>query len=1261
VAGAGFLVGEGALVTCAHVVEAAGAGPGGRVLLAFPGLDGAPQVAGVVLEEAWRARDAGDVAVVRLDAPLAAPALALGAAAGCRGHRVRSFGFPRHSPPGGHHGYGTAGDLLPAAASAGGLLQLTDANDLTTGFSGAPVIDEVTGLVIGMINAIIAPDHDLRGTGIAYAIPTETLRQVWPALAVSEVCPYRGLEPFTAEHAAWFHGRSAAVAEVLAGLRKTPRAMLLLGPSGAGKSSLIQAGVLPALAAGELPSSDRWVPALARPGQDLPATLDRAQPDGRRVLLVIDQVEELLTNPSAADQLTTLHAAILDGPAARTVVLVMRDDFYPQLAAQAPELLKMLTPGLLNLPATLSRQDLRDIIVKPAAAVGLRCQDGLAELIVRDALAADPDASAAGHAPATVLPLLELTLRQLWERRADGFLTHDAYQRIGGVTGSLATWCDTAIAQLPADHRPAAELILTALVRPADDTRHIPAVRQQVPLATLRDLAGHTADDVLAALTAHRIVTTRTTPDVGVPVAELVHDALIRDWPALREWVSRDHRFHDWLRRADEQRARWANRNDPGDLLHGTDLAEGIDWSTQRRLPHQTVEFLDASRQRQQAGIRRARRLNTILATLLAAALTAAGLALWQRQTAVDAQRVALSRQLAAQSAKVIDTDADLASLLAVHAYRTSPTTEAATSLYTAAAVLPDGRLTGHTYAVTSVAFSPDGRTLATASSDGTRLWDIATGKTRTTLPGHEDVESLQLSSDGRALATVSSDGRIRLWDTATGKTRTTLPADRPADYDYTSLALSPDGRTLAIDTDEGTRLWDTTTGKARATLDREWLAVFSPDGHTLATASNEGTRLWDTTTWKTRTTRKTRTTLTRFEWPVAFSPDGHTLATSSNEGTVRIWDTTTWKTRTTFTRVGWSVAFSPDGHNLVTVSDDGTVRIWDTTTWKTRTTLARHSWMVASMAFSPDGGTLATGSNDGAVWLWDVSAGRTRATLTDHADAVTSVAFSPDGRTLATGSNDNTARLWDTTTGQTRATLTGHNQKVMSVAFSPDGRILATASWDGTARLWNTATGQDRATLTHTGVMLSVAFSPDKLTLATASIVGTARLWDSADRRTRATLTGHTDTVTSVAFSPDGRTLATGSNDSTARLWDTTTSQTRATLDHPDGVTSVAFSPDGRTLATGSNDNTARLWDTTTGQTRATLTGHTDDVTSVAFSPDGRTLATGSADHTTRLWSSVALPGSAAAISKICRAVGRDFTPSERATYQAPATVCPS
>ncbi|MFE7121777.1 trypsin-like peptidase domain-containing protein, partial [Streptomyces sp. NPDC057654] len=684
VAGAGFVVGEGAVVTCAHVVRAAGGVPGGRVELAFAHLPGAPRVWGGLPAERWRAPEAEDVAFVELErVPAGAGALALGAGAGCRGHRVSSFGFPAQAPPGGHFGYGTAGDVLPDSTGAGALLQLSEANDLTTGFSGGPVVDGVTGLVIGMVTAITSPDAHLKGLGIAYCTPAEVLRQIRPDLAEHQVCPYRGLEPFTAEHTQWFHGRDSVVDSVLEALGQQRRALLLLGPSGGGKSSLIQAGVLPALAEGRVPGSDRWLPVLARPGGDLLAELEHAglpaaasggllpavrrrlagAPGHDRLLLVIDQFEELLTPPARSDQqpadgrpshgkASDRRAAAVDAllalagsPAEAGVVLIMRDDFYPQLAALAPGLLEATASAPLNVPATLSDSELRAMITRPAQAVGLDVEDGLTERIITDIRATDP----ARRAPVTLLPPLELALSQLWERRENGRLTHRAYQQTGEVTGSLATWCDQAVSHLPAAHRPTAQRLLTALVRPADEAHAIPATRQQIPLTRLRALTtgpttaapapGTVFTDVLAALTRYRIITTRTVTQpgttTGVPTAELIHDALIRDWGTLRDWVAQDHRFQVWLHRTTEQQTRHAASGLPGDLLDGTALAEGRDWARLRSLPHEITAYLTASRQHQQSALRRTRRINTALAGLLVLALIAAGIAFWQRQEAV--------------------------------------------------------------------------------------------------------------------------------------------------------------------------------------------------------------------------------------------------------------------------------------------------------------------------------------------------------------------------------------------------------------------------------------------------------------------------------------------------------------------------------------------------------------------------------------------------------------------------------------------------
>ncbi|MER7468903.1 trypsin-like peptidase domain-containing protein [Streptomyces sp. NPDC097981] len=1340
--GAGFLVAEDVLVTCAHVVRAADSGPGRSVWLVFPNADGAGVVEGIVMEEPWREPEAEDVAMVRLSAAVPGTYVpALGSAAGSRGHEVRSFGFPGQAPEGGHFGYAKAGNLLPATEHRAEHLQLTDANDLTTGFSGGPVVDEVTGLVIGMLTEITSPDALGKGQGIAYVNPVQVLRQIWPALAVQDVCPYRGLEPFTAEHAQWFEGRQDAMDQVLAQLAEQQRVVLLLGPSGSGKSSLIQAGILPALAAGNVPGSDRWLPVHVRPGQDLGAEIERAglpgastdgipeaatrilraQPEYQRVVLVIDQFEELLTQQEGSLAAANRLTAAITSHATLSVILVMRDDFYPQLAALAPDLLGAAMPGLLNIPGTLSQDDLHDIITLPAQKAGARFESGLPEQIVADVLATAPEGEASRRAAVTVLPLLELTLSELWRRRQDGFLTHDAYRRIGGVTGSLTTWCDTALNQLPPNSLPVAERMLTSLVRPADLRHNVPAIRAQVPLADLRDLTAgpdSTPDDsdvfdtVLAELTRHRIIITRTPEGPSArPVAELIHDALIRDWRRLRELVGRDRRFQEWFVRAREQQARWADGRHEEDLLAGTALAAGLELSHQRRLPVEIGRFLTASEQHQQAAIRRSRRLNAILAGLLAIALIAGAGFFLQWRTAETQRQAALSRQLAGQSDTLFATNANLASLLAVQAYRTSPTSEASHSLQNAAAIPLRRSLRGHGDRVTKVTFSPDGSTLASSSADRTvRLWHAGTGKPGPILKGHTDqVWSVAFSPDGRTLATGGLDGTIRLWDAHTGASRRTLQGHAGA---VRSVAFSPDRSTLATGGDDATvRLWDLGTGKPRVTLEGHskavWSVVFSPNGRFVATGSLDHTvRAWDAETgklhadpiqqpgevhavafspdnrtlatsdntdtlvrqWDIVTGKQNRTPLERYDSvteSVAFSPDGRTLATGMGDGMALLRDAssdTILNFHPGHTDSVWSVAFSPDGRTLAT-SSDVVVRLWDVVAGPNQATLIGHTGKVSKVVFDPSGRTLATGSLDGTARLWDVST-RTSHTPLKASDAVGAVAFSPDGHTLATASKDGKAELWDVRTHQRRVTLPAHTAPLQAVVFSPDGRVVATGGGNS-VRQWDANTGKEirPPLLINSDTVTAVAYSPDGKTLAVTDMDNSPHLYDAVSGDPGAVLKGHDGAVYAVAFSPDGRTLATGSEDATVRLWDADGGHSLATLTrHTGAVYAVAFSPDRRTLVSGSGDGLAVLWDVPTRKARASLL-HFDIVQAAAFSPNGLTLATGSVDGTARLWD-VTLPTPAAAIRKICEAVYRDLTVEERTAYlpnQKTPPVCPS
>jgi WD40 repeat protein len=1264
VVGAGFLAGENLVLTCAHVVEAARSAPGATVTLRFALLPRAPVVRGRVLVQQWRTPEAQDVAAIRLEqVPGQARPVALGRAEGCRGHQVVSYGFPIQAPADGHFGYGTAGDLLPGAR-VGPRLQLTGANDLTTGFSGAPVLDEVTGLVVAMVTEITAQDRYQRGQGIVYATPAEVLREVVPELDEAQLSPYRGLASFTAEDAAWFHGRQGAVEELLERVRRH-RLVLLLGPSGAGKSSLVQAGVLPALADGGVPGSDRWLPVLVRPGRDLTAELARAglpreesggigqavrrrleaEPGFERLVLVIDQFEELLTRtPTAPEQVGPTRGLdvveeLLDALQTRTplsVVLIMRNDFYSPLAEAAPRLLEAAKPGSVDIPAHLSTAELHAIITRPARDAGARFEDGLPQRIIDDLR----QASTGRRVAATLLPPLQLALSQLWERRDHGRLTHQTYANLGKVSGSLAAWCDNAVGQLPQAQHMIAQRVLTALVHPADDAQAIPATRRQVPLSQLRARAADTPaanavfDEVLDSLSTNRIITT-TSPGgsragdlAGEPVVELVHDALIRDWVSLREWSDRDRHFQVWLRDVSRQADRYAVTKQLEDLLSGTYLTEALRWADQRSLPGPISTFVAASKKYQQSTKRRTVGFR-FLASLVAVTLVVTGLTVWQ--DVVQTRLADQSRELAIQSTALLDRSPEIAALLAVHAYRLSPTDQARGSVLSASALGFEHHLTGHESEVLSALFSPDGQQLASASTNGTvRVWDPRTGKEFRVLEGHSGaVRSVVFSPDGQHLASASDDGTVRVWDPRTGEEPQILEGHNGP---VQAVVFSPDGQQLASASDDGTvRVWDPRTGEEPQILEghSDWVrsVVFSPDGQQLASASDDGTvRVWDP-----RTGEELRVLEGHSDWvrSVVFSPDGQQLASASDDGTVRVWDPQTGEEPQILEGHNGpvqAVVFSPDGQQLASASTDGTVRVWDPQTGEEPQILEGHDDWVRSVVFSPDGQQLASASDDGTVRVWDPRTGEELRVLEGHDDWVRSVVFSPDGQQLASASTDETVQVWDAVIGA-ELTLTSHSDWVNAVAFSPDGQQLASASTDKTVQMWDPRTGEELQVFEgHNGPVQAVVFSPDGQQLASGSEDGTVRVWDPGTGKQLQVLEGHNGPVQAVVFSPDGQQLASGSEDGTVRVWDPGTGKqlhrlTRRDGEVSSGVFSVAFSPDGQQLASGSEDGTVRVWDPRTGEQLHRLIGHSNWVDSVVFDPDGERLASGSYDETVLVW----------------------------------------
>ena len=947
------------------------------------------------------------------------------------------------------------------------------------------------------------------------------------------VCPYKGLARFDEDDWEYFCGRERLVATLVARLA-VARFVAIVGASGSGKSSLARAGLLPALAGGALPGSERWHVAMLTPGDDplgrLHATVaaHSTNDSAGRLVIVIDQFEEVVTVCQDDDVRSRFFDALVewtsDTASGRSVVAVLRADYYGELATH-PDIARSIEQSQV-LVGAMTPPELQRAVTEPALRAGLRIEPGLAELVCRDA----------GDEPGS-LPLVSTALVETWARRRDNTLTVEGYVEAGGVRAALTGLAETVYQSFDVDGQDAARRVLLRLATPgigSDD------VRRQAPRPEIAAIPG--GEVVADTMVARRLLTADS------DTVEVAHEALLREWPRLRAWLEEDRDGRRLHRQLSDTAAAWqTERRDASLLYRGARLGTITDWLQQHPgdLNDIEQEFVEAAVAREEQEVRAAKRttrrlksLTTGLALLLVVALLAGGLALNQRRNAThqasraqSAATQAEASRLAALARTLGSDQTDLALLLGIEGHRLVPSNETEGGLESALVhVLPGvERVLRTGSSIGLAAVSADGRYLAGPTLDGTTaVWDLANDTVVRTL-GHtgSPADLASFSSDGRLVVVGHTDGTVDVFDATTGLRDGASLRSSGASY---GLFASPTGsRLVVVSPAPGTQStqWQATvfdrTDPSRPVqignpmvfsgpvggADLPVVGV-SPDG-TRLTAGDTPSHVWDLESQTPLPDVPARD-------PV-FAADNVTIAGDE------IYDVATWNTTTgqqtgaPFPSIEPSVpgrvVLSADGRSLAMtdVLEQGRIFVYDVAT-RVQTAVLNAAPGARPVGFASDGRLMVSEGNEVLEWRPNVHVppiGTPLGTADGSAfglwryDAGEIVTFGTDPSTNAS----HPMLLWDGVTGAPRGRFLDdraqqNGMSLWSFALKADGRLAAVASPDGLIHIWDRVTGQPLSTLggQRAGGELGLAWTADGRTIASVGYDQAVLLWDVTDPR---------------------------------------------------------------------------------------------------------------------------------------------------------------
>ncbi|MCC8246144.1 nSTAND1 domain-containing NTPase [Saccharothrix luteola] len=1028
-------------------------------------------------------------------------------------------------------------------------------------------------------------------------------------VAGGEGCPYPGLRGFTTEEAGWFHGRGHVVTDLLVRLADQlvrPEPTVLVGASGSGKSSLLRAGLLPAAAdwpAVVLTPGPDPVGALAaalaeRTGQDTAALARRIRAGGlgltARVLIVVDQFEELFTHDVGESDRAAFAAALAD-PGPGLVVLAVRADFVEQCIG-LPPLRRALARSVILGP--LGVDELSEAITAPAAAVGAAVEPGLPARLIADLGGGDYDPGA--------LPRLAHALRETWHHRQGDTLTLAAYLATGGIDGAVARTAEQVHAKLSAADRAVLRATVLSMVSVHDGG------------AVTRRRAVAPPGPVLDELVAARLVT------VDRDGAQLSHEALLSAWPRLRAWVDEDRDALLARRRLADAAQRWADTGrDPGDLPRGPRLAATLGLADGRTdLTLVERDYVDAGRRAlNRSRVGRAAATAGALAVVVVVAIAATVAVLARGESA---QR--LSRQLATESLTTEDPVAAVRD--ALRAWHADTTPEARSALLSAVTrvppvVLAQGDHPAFASALT-IDVDPAGRRVAVGGHDGEVLvWDVAERRAVLAVErgSGEDVRAVRFSPDGARLA-VSGRG-TKVWHLGSASVERTVDGGDTA-------AWSPDG-TLAVAVSGGVELWRD-GARVRAFASGEWISAlrFRPDGRRLAIGRSDGVvEVWDPAGERVALRTEHRDELPGSHNLVHLAYAASYLVSSRVDEAIRLWHPDTAEPLRELARARGEVAVVDGGERVLTANGADLFTL-SPATGEVMAEYAGNQDIVYALASA--GGTVAASTSSGdTVVVWRPNPARSDRLLgpaaglgVDPADGTVWVAgargvvHAGDGRSVAgqdvrIGPRGHLAVVEDerlTVTGPDgarRAVPLPRDADVRRFAVSADLIAVCLKTTTGYEMgVWELDTFTERKRFEVPYQVRDLVFSPDGEWLA-GEVLGDvsvwSRVWDTASFTQQEGRVEDRHDV-AIGFHDGSLVVATGG---VAKFVDPSTAHVRREFPVGAEITALAFAPDGATLATVSADRPdVRLWDVAGGEPLASIQGHRSPPTRLAFTAGG-------------------------------------------------------